>query len=961
MALANALGASVNLTFAPNDDFDYCVANTVNSGKYLLARVRGVPVVTIGWLRDSVAAGGFLTRDLENIETSRPYRPSPLSGLSVCVTGYNQNERNEIEKDVVVHGGHYSSDLVKGKCTHLVASNTTSSKYAHASKWDGVSIVDKNWLRECITQSCRVDEKEFPVEGSVEARRRSDSLKKQGHSSEATEDFETIAGRAVPWDSCYLLNTRVCLFGFDEETHEAKRVLRIVRHAGAGCVVNPAKATHVVVRQDPPSGSLRPLKEFRDKVVHASWLDACEAEEGVAEEEPHVVAPSLFAAAPAAPGRSTRAETTKRDERTDAKAKAQKNTKAKESVFDRADRSGDAEPSRRGAATPEKVNPLTRAALAQEARAEAAAAAAVPVDKPKHSNVPEDQNKAPNFGHNFSEYPQTGTELPATAFAVPETAAAYTAEGGDKDGGCASATVFAGMKIALSPLLSREEEDAAREFVAAGSGVCVSSAQSSAYDNATYVVCPAAPTAEERRGLLNERSDGRTQVTCHWLEICVSLGCIVSLSSDDDGEVLDGADTNPAYRPLPCNASLPSMQGLRISTSTYDERIKASVHMLCHLLGARYTDRLGRNKNTHLIVPVAEGAKYTAAVGWGLHVVTVEWLKACVAAGKRVDESGFAPPPPVEDEDETEAPGTSGETRELDKDKDDTYVPEKEAENEKDDGDEQRPRGSQRHRGSQRQVGNATARASLSAVLQVSQPPTLAAVPPVAPPTSAPVPSAAPVPKRPNSITRPKPKAKTILTPKVQKSKEQPTRRKTPLPRATALETAAPRAPDPPARNKSATPVRRANSNIPDGSQFAANMIDDVAAQMLGGDVGDPSMDAYGDGFRVPDAVFGKAIPSPSAPSGSQADDDVFLAGVSSGKKRKARPVHSQGDLETQQIVGLVGYADETPKRGGAALKRSGSKPREGNAAGLVTSLIGGKGGNATGVGGAGLRAEDWE
>ena len=235
MALANALGASVNLTFAPNDDFDYCVANTVNSGKYLLARVRGVPVVTIGWLRDSVAAGGFLTRDLENIETSRPYRPSPLSGLSVCVTGYNQNERNEIEKDVVVHGGHYSSDLVKGKCTHLVASNTTSSKYAHASKWDGVSIVDKNWLRECITQSCRVDEKEFPVEGSVEARRRSDSLKKQGHSSEATEDFETIAGRAVPWDSCYLLNTRVCLFGFDEETHEAKRVLRIVRHAGAGC------------------------------------------------------------------------------------------------------------------------------------------------------------------------------------------------------------------------------------------------------------------------------------------------------------------------------------------------------------------------------------------------------------------------------------------------------------------------------------------------------------------------------------------------------------------------------------------------------------------------------------------------------------------------------------------------------------------------------------------------------
>ena len=40
MALAKALGATVNLAFAPHDPFDYCVANTVNSTKYLLARAR---------------------------------------------------------------------------------------------------------------------------------------------------------------------------------------------------------------------------------------------------------------------------------------------------------------------------------------------------------------------------------------------------------------------------------------------------------------------------------------------------------------------------------------------------------------------------------------------------------------------------------------------------------------------------------------------------------------------------------------------------------------------------------------------------------------------------------------------------------------------------------------------------------------------------------------------------------
>ena len=34
-------------------------------------------------------------------------------------------------------GGMYTSDLVKGQCTHLVASNTSSSKFKHASKWQG--------------------------------------------------------------------------------------------------------------------------------------------------------------------------------------------------------------------------------------------------------------------------------------------------------------------------------------------------------------------------------------------------------------------------------------------------------------------------------------------------------------------------------------------------------------------------------------------------------------------------------------------------------------------------------------------------------------------------------------------------------------------------------------------------------------------------------------------------------
>ena len=102
------------------------------------------------------------------------------------------------------------------------------------------------------------------------------------------------------------------------------------------------------------------------------------------------------------------------------------------------------------------------------------------------------------------------------------------------------------------------------------------------------------------------------------------------------------------------------MHGLRISTSLYDEDVKSSVNMLCHLLGAKYTERLGRNKNTHLVVPYAEGKKYEAAVGWGLHAVTVEWLHACIEAGRKVEERDFKPPPPPSDDDQNGDDGRAG-------------------------------------------------------------------------------------------------------------------------------------------------------------------------------------------------------------------------------------------------------------------------------------------------------------
>ena len=154
------------------------------------------PVVTFAWLRDSAEAGELLP--VEEVG----HIPKAFLGLCVCVTGYTQDERTELEELVTKNGGLYMSDLVKGKCTHLVASGTTSGKYTHAKKWDGIKIVSREWVTESATGGLKANEARFPVEGTPEA---------AAAASRANIDADEAADAAVAWDSCYLMGCTVYL------------------------------------------------------------------------------------------------------------------------------------------------------------------------------------------------------------------------------------------------------------------------------------------------------------------------------------------------------------------------------------------------------------------------------------------------------------------------------------------------------------------------------------------------------------------------------------------------------------------------------------------------------------------------------------------------------------------------------------------------------------------------------
>lgn len=953
--LAESVDAVVDNEFTAERPFDYCVAKTTASRKYELARTLGKPIVTMAWLRDSASSGALLPTD--DPATSRAYRPAAFLGLNVCVTGYTQDQRADLEAKVVANGGAYCPDLVRDACTHLVASSTTSAKFKHASKWPGVCVVKREWVDASIRDGRRADESLFVVRKETEAEAALAALKREREEDAAT-----------PWDACYLLGCRVCLYdlGAPKTSEPAKRAARLLRRGAGAVTTNPAKATHVVVSKSAAVGSLKAIKEHRDKVVYTSWLEACDVEMDVVDMDEHLVHAEMFSGGGNAAARPIAAAAVGERFNLSQEAASQGMSKGKSKPRARPAAEQEEPRRREGPASP---NPLTRQALAATAAAEAQAlseAAAAKATEVGDQNVPPIESTRAKVNANdvgCSYDPATGTELPATAIAIPETRAAAKDDGeGEGEGG--SGGPFEGMSIGLSRLLSKEEDDAARDFIAHGGGIAVTMPTesdgrwASSASSTSYVVCPAAPTAEERKVLNAAPDSARKHVTCHWLERCVEAGLAIPLSGD--------AGLNPAYRPLPCDAPLESMQRLRVSTSLYDESVKESVHMLCRLLGAKYTDNLRRNKNTHLVVPTAEGTKYEAAKKWGLHVVTVEWLHACVKAGRRVSEVDF-PPPRAPDDDADDA-GAEPPPPPAPKSASKPAPP---------------PSNSQ---GGTRDLSN---------VLRASQP--------------APRPSSSAV-AAPRQTSRPSSQTVSRKRPVSQTAARAP--RDAPAPRhdlgSDATTQGGPGAESPSDPDGIPPPevaIERARASHerpatlpPDGSQFVANLIDDIAGGLgFGGAGGETQYDAVAndgfDGFRVPEPVAQDGCSTPKTTRCGDARGET--ANGSAGRKRAReeqstsgatgdrtgggdgtggggrgdRVPMSQAEIESQHQ--MVGYAEDGPpsrvaRRGGGGGGGGGR-----NDSGLVNSLLG-QGGVVGGSGGGGkpggggvaraavVHAEDW-
>ncbi|XP_047313001.1 BRCT domain-containing protein At4g02110-like [Impatiens glandulifera] len=82
-------------------------------------------------------------RDLNGIPGTKP--------LTVCLTGYQRQDRDDIMTMVALMGAKFSKPLIANKVTHLVCYKFEGEKYELAKKITWIKIVNHRWLEDCLT------------------------------------------------------------------------------------------------------------------------------------------------------------------------------------------------------------------------------------------------------------------------------------------------------------------------------------------------------------------------------------------------------------------------------------------------------------------------------------------------------------------------------------------------------------------------------------------------------------------------------------------------------------------------------------------------------------------------------------------------------------------------------------------------------------------------------------------
>ncbi|QIW95093.1 hypothetical protein AMS68_000611 [Peltaster fructicola] len=139
-------------------DVTHLIIGDVRTPKYrYVARARpDVKVLRPEWV-EAVRNQWLSGDDVDTAAFEQEYKCPTLSGLHICVTGFQSSEeRTMLEETVTQLGATYSGDLTK-QVTQLIVAKPEGAKYTHAKQW-GIPCVSSKWLVDSIARTMALDE-----------------------------------------------------------------------------------------------------------------------------------------------------------------------------------------------------------------------------------------------------------------------------------------------------------------------------------------------------------------------------------------------------------------------------------------------------------------------------------------------------------------------------------------------------------------------------------------------------------------------------------------------------------------------------------------------------------------------------------------------------------------------------------------------------------------------------------
>lgn len=621
-------------------DIDFVLAKDVLAAKYKWAlNVLRKPIVTIGWLEQCFREHRLVSHEL--------YRIPPFAGLTICVSGILPDERQQIERHVVQYGGNYSGNLTK-KCTHLICNTMEGEKYMVARRWGHIKIVNQKWIYQSIAARACLDEELYPVQaGSVSStlpsrynsmeRSKQDkevtslvisatldssvsqpfSLATSPHPATTKEKAETVIRSAestseyaecIAADSqteandLYLENCKILLAGF--EPIEMRKLVNMVRTGGGSRYMTFNDGlTHIIVGK-PSEIQIKEIRKLSVRgivnVVKPIWLDDCSRHRReVSVTQKHIVFEDFIfhgiepKLTPNVVGSHLSSE--------------------EDNCLTALDSS-------------KEVSKMVGSNCYSQGEN-----AVIASDCSKHGHIlNENRSHLANQIHDGSNNASLNRANDASTLNLQ---CASTSEKKDclpkkmkemphmhQSQHCGSiqdlngpllegADIFKRCRFVFSNSFPGNRRDEVIQWIHLGGGVLVEDAEKR---DADFII----ECHGSGNNLISYNSHA-TVISSHWIRCSLEERAMLDVGS------------HILYKPLPCRVPLAGFESKRFCVSQYEEKERLLLRNLCHVLGAKFTEKLSRNV-THLLCKFTGGPKYEAARTWNIETITEDWLHECV-------------------------------------------------------------------------------------------------------------------------------------------------------------------------------------------------------------------------------------------------------------------------------------------------------------------------------------------